>query len=81
MNSEIPKNTAKELRRKSLQELAHQKIVGDTDKVAAKLGLSIRTVQQYISGVIDDLDTGKKVFKELRSIIIKRENDIKRLVA
>lgn len=86
-----PKNTAKELLSKSLQELQHQRIPSDAQDIAdrvtadrAKKGESkivARTVQEYMRGSIDDLETGKEIFKVWKSIIIKRENEIKKLVA
>lgn len=80
-SNEAPKNTARELLSKSLQELTHQMEPGDTKAVAKKLGLQMRTVQLYLKGDLDAIDTGKKIFTELRAIIMKREQEIKKLVA
>lgn len=79
--NEAPKNTARELLSKSLQELAHQIEKDDTQIVADKLGIQRRTVQLYIKGDCDSLETGSEIFKALKAIIIKRENSIKKLVA
>jgi len=79
--SQSKPTTAKELLSASLQELNGLKGEGDTTTVAAKLGITSRTVETYLRGDVALLETGKAIFKTLKDIIIKRDNDIKKLVA
>ena len=64
-----------------LQEYAQQSIKGDIQLIAKKLQYADQTVREYLKGEIKDLSTGKKVLAELKSLILKRENEIKRMVA
>ena len=63
-----------------LQENAQQSVRGDVAHIAQTLGLSEQTIRTYLKGDVQDIETGKKILHELRSMIRHREAAIKRLV-
>jgi len=82
MNTEIKKpTTAKKLLAEGLQEQAQQLERSDAKDIANDLGITARLVRMYLRGFTGNIDTGKEILKAARSIIIKRENEIKKLVA
>ncbi len=75
------KLTAKELLERAFEEYRVQMERGDIDEVVKRSGETKRNCQEYIRGNVQSVVTGKKIFTELRAIIVERENAIKKLVA
>ena len=73
--------TAVKMLSDGLQESATQLVRGDVDEIAKKLKLKPHTVRGYTKGEVADIETGRKVLKAMRKLVIDREKDIKQLVA
>lgn len=64
-----------------LQEYATQSIKSDTAAIASKIEMTDRAVRSYLRGEVLDLETGKKILAELKTLIMQREKSVKKLVA
>lgn len=72
---------AKEWLSRSLQDLNAEKEDGDTKAVAETVGTTVKTIETYLGGDVAVVETGKSIHIALKAIIVRRRNDIERLVA
>ena len=81
MKQEKPQPNALVWLSHGLQENAQQSVRGDVATIAHTLNISDQTVRTYMKGDVTDLETGKKILRELRGLVKKREEEVRKLMA
>ena len=81
MTNEATKITARKMLADGLQELPAQLERTDAQDIANELGVTASLVRMYLKGTVHSVDTGSDILKVARSIILKREKSIQKLVA
>lgn len=74
-------SNAKKWLSEGLQEAAMQLERTDAAEIAKELDMTDRIVRSYLNGEVMSMETGKAILKSAKAIILKREREIKKLVA